>query len=75
MNLHIIPNRSNLPPLRHFTLQLFVPDHLAAGGFVGLSIFVWEVELDEPVIVKGLCQRLQFGNLLAVQCNLFVETS
>ncbi|MBQ3098423.1 MAG: hypothetical protein IJC66_09725 [Kiritimatiellae bacterium] len=54
---------------------MFVPDHLAAGGFVGLTIGIGEVELDEPVIVDALCQRLQFRDLFAVQFNLLVDTS
>ena len=54
---------------------MLVPDHLAAGGFVGFAIGIGEVELNEPVVVYGLRQRLQFGDLLAVQLDLFVDTS
>ena len=63
------------PSIRHFSLQLFVPYHFAAGGFVGLAVLVGEVELDEPVVVNRLRQRFQFGDFLAVQFDLLVETS
>ena len=63
------------PSLRHLALQLPVPDHLAAGGFVGLAVLVGKVELHKPVVVDGLRQRLQLCYLLAVQLDLLVETS
>ena len=75
MDFHIIPHGSCFPSFWHFALQLFVPDHLAAGGFVGLAVLVGEVELNKPVVINGLCQCLQFGYLLTVQRDLFVETS
>ena len=63
------------PSRRNLAFQLFVPDHLAAGGLVGLAVLVGEVELHKPIVVDGLRQRLQFGYLLAVQLDLLVETS
>ncbi len=42
----------NLPPLRDFSFQLIIPDHLAAAALVGLAVLVGEVELNEPVIVE-----------------------
>ena len=68
-------NRAYLPPIRHFSLQLFVPYHFAAGGFVGLAVLVGEVKLDEPVVVDRLRQSFQFGNLLAIQLDLLVQAS
>ena len=75
MYFNKITYRTSFPSLRHFAFELFVPYHLAAGGFVGLAVLVGEVELDEPVVVDGLRQRFQFGDFLAVQFDLLVQTS
>ena len=75
MTMTELADSASLPPLRHFAFELLVPDHLAAGGFVGLAVLVGEVELHEPIVVDGLRQRLQFGDLLAVQLDLLVNTS
>ena len=40
-----------------------------------LAVLVGEVKLDEPVVVDRLRQRFQFGDFLAVQFDLLVETS
>ena len=64
-----------LPPLRDFALQMVVPDHLAAGGLVGPAVLVREIKLHEPVVINRLRQRLQFGDLPAVQLDLLVDTS
>ena len=53
----------------------FNPDHLAARRTIGPAVLVGEVELDEPVVVNRLRQRFQFGDFLAVQFDLLVETS
>ena len=75
MYFNKITDRTRFPPLRHFALQLLVPNHLAAGGFIGLAVLVGEVELDEPVVVDYLRQCFQFGDFLAVQFDFLVETS
>ena len=66
---------TNSPFLRHLALELIVPDHLAAGGLVGLAVGIREVVLHKPIVVDRLRQRLEFGDLLAVQFDLLVETS
>ena len=75
MTITELTDSASLPPHRNLAFQLLVPDHLAAGGFVGLSVLVGEVELHEPIVVDCLRQRLQFGDLLAVQLDLLVDTS
>jgi len=70
-----LADSASLPLIRNLALELVVPDHLAAGGFVRLAVLVREVELDKPIVVDGLRQRLQFGYLLAVQLDLLVDTS
>ena len=64
-----------LPSSRYFPFELVIPDHLSARGLVRSAVGVWEVELDEPVVVDGLRQSLQFRDFPTVQFYLFVETS
>ena len=68
-------NAPFLPPVRYLTLKLFVPDHLSARGFVGLAVLVGKVELNKPIVIYCLRERLKFGDLFAVHLNLFVDTS
>ena len=68
-------NAPFLPSLWDFTFQLFIPDHLAARGLIRLAVLVGKVELDKPIVINCLRECLKFGDLLAVQFNLFVDTS
>ena len=64
---------SHIPSLWNFAFELDIPNHFAAGGLVGPSVLVREVELHEPIVINCLRQGLQFGDLLAVQLNLFIQ--
>ena len=75
MTMTELSNSTNLPSIRDFAFQLFIPDHLAARGFVGFAVLVGEVELNKPIVIYRLCECLKFRDLLAVQLNLFVDTS
>lgn len=47
-----ISNHFRLPIFWNLFFQLFIPDHGATARLVGSAVLVWEIELDEPIVVE-----------------------
>ena len=66
---HLIDSCS-IPPFRNLPLELVIPDHLAAGGTIGLALCVREIKLCKPVVIECFGHRLKIKTDISVVVNL-----